>query len=62
MLESYLISINVNKFKIMESSSRLACKMGTMSFRKEKSLCLSVMADYPDNIRYQIKIRSIPEK
>lgn len=57
-----MISINVNKFKIMESSSRLACKMGTTSFRKEKSLCLSVMADYPDNIRYQIKIRSIPEK
>lgn len=57
-----MISIDVNKFKIMESSSRLACKMGTMSFRKEKSLRLSVMADYTDNIRYQIKISSIPEK
>lgn len=57
-----MISINVNKFKIMESSSRLACKMGTTSFWKEKSLRLSVMADYADNIRYQIKISSIPEK
>lgn len=57
-----MISINVNKFKILESSSRLACKMETTSFRKEKSLRLSVMADYADNIRYQIKISSVPEK
>lgn len=47
-----MISIDVNKLDVR-------CKT---SFRKEKSLRLSVMADYADNIRYQIKSSSIPEK